>query len=329
MTRRPTLALLIPAYNASNFLPRLLASAVAQTEPFDEIWVYDDCSTDDTVAVAEQLGASVVRGDINRGCSHGKNTLVQRTNCDWVHFHDADDLLLPNFVWLARRWMASSAFDVVAFGCEERDAESGEVISVSKPDHQALNSDPVGATIRCKINSISGIYRREAFIRAGGYDLDPLVLYNEDEAMHASLARAGIRFGADPTVTVVNFRRANSMWTANMSRCIAARYHVLLKTFHSGVSPTQRQALAQELWGVAGVAASCLNWETADAAAALAMQLAGPSGASATSIFKALCRISPWLALRAREASIRMFRPATRTGCPAWGPRRAGAAERS
>ena len=52
----PSLSLLIPAYNAARFLPRLLASAHAQTDRFDEIWVYDDCSTDDTAAVAASLG---------------------------------------------------------------------------------------------------------------------------------------------------------------------------------------------------------------------------------------------------------------------------------
>ena len=58
----PTIALLIPAHNAESFLPRLLRSAHAQREPFDEIWVYDDCSTDNTALVAEGFGARVLRG---------------------------------------------------------------------------------------------------------------------------------------------------------------------------------------------------------------------------------------------------------------------------
>ncbi len=68
-----TAALLIPAWNAAAWLPRLLASAAAQTTPFDETWVYDDASCDDTAAVAERLGALVIRGQTNVGCSAGKN----------------------------------------------------------------------------------------------------------------------------------------------------------------------------------------------------------------------------------------------------------------
>src|SRR3712207_6350869 len=98
---KPTLALCIPAYNAANYLPRLLKSAQNQIVPFDEILVYNDCSKDTTAQVAMQYGAKVVEGDINRGCSFGKNKLAQVTSCSWIHFHDADDELLPTFTTLA------------------------------------------------------------------------------------------------------------------------------------------------------------------------------------------------------------------------------------
>src|ERR1051326_8043102 len=125
MTARPTLAMLIPAYNAAGYLPRLLDSAMRQTQPFDEIWVYDDCSNDGTAAVAERYGARGVRGDINCGCSHGKNRLAAETSCDWIHFHDADDELMPNFVECARTWMSDGRFDVVLFAYEERSSRTG------------------------------------------------------------------------------------------------------------------------------------------------------------------------------------------------------------
>jgi len=92
-----TLALCIPAYNAAAYLPRLLTSAVNQAIPFTEILVYDDCSTDSTAAIARSYGANVISGSVNKGCSFGKNALAEKTTCEWIHFHDADDELLPNF----------------------------------------------------------------------------------------------------------------------------------------------------------------------------------------------------------------------------------------
>ena len=81
MNGRPTLALLIPAYNAAIHLPRLLKSA-CQSEPFDEIWVYDDGSTDGTASVAEQHGARVLRSNRNQGCTTAKTVLINHTKCD-------------------------------------------------------------------------------------------------------------------------------------------------------------------------------------------------------------------------------------------------------
>ena len=152
--------MLIPAYNAAAFLPRLLASAAAQTEAFDEIWVYDDCSIDDTAAVAEELGAKVVRGDENRGCSHGKNVLANLTRCEWLHFHDADDDLRSNFVALARRWMASGQFDVVLFPYEEVDDDTNERIAVRTFDPNDVAADARSYAIREQINPFCGLYRR-------------------------------------------------------------------------------------------------------------------------------------------------------------------------
>src|SRR5579872_6801278 len=148
MTARPRLAMLVPAYNAAEYLLRLLDSAARQTEPFDEIWVYDDCSTDDTAAIAERYGARVVRGDINRGCSQGKNRLAAETSCDWIHFHDADDELLPNFVERARVWMAEGRFDVVLFGYEERDDRTGKVTGYGRFDPAAVKADIRSYAIR-------------------------------------------------------------------------------------------------------------------------------------------------------------------------------------
>ena len=210
MTSTPTIALLIPAYNAAPWLPRLLASARAQSQPFDAIWVYDDCSTDDTVAIASTYGAQVLRGAVNKGCSAGKNALAAHVDADWLHFHDADDELLPNFVELARGWISRGAPDVVLFDYEYRDNDSDELLLTRHFDHAALTADPRGYAIREQINAICGLYRRTAYLAAGGYDEDPEVLFNEDVAFHIKLAFAGLTFGAEDQVSIVNYRIGGS-----------------------------------------------------------------------------------------------------------------------
>jgi glycosyltransferase involved in cell wall biosynthesis len=68
-----------------------------QTVPFSEIICYDDGSSDNTVALAKHLGLEVTGGALNRDASHARNRLLEAASSEWVHFHNADDRLSPNF----------------------------------------------------------------------------------------------------------------------------------------------------------------------------------------------------------------------------------------
>ncbi|RYF35147.1 MAG: glycosyltransferase, partial [Cytophagaceae bacterium] len=98
MMNAPSITLLIPCFNASGQLPRLLEAAHNQTVPFAEIICYDDGSSDDTPDVAARWGARVIRGGTNRGVAVARSRLVEAARTQWVHFHDADDLMATNFV---------------------------------------------------------------------------------------------------------------------------------------------------------------------------------------------------------------------------------------
>jgi glycosyltransferase involved in cell wall biosynthesis len=308
----PSLALCIPAYNATAYLPRLLESALAQTIPFDEIWVYDDCSTDDTGKVAAEFGAKVIRGEINSGCSHGKNVLAEHTTCEWIHFHDADDALYPNFVEQARKWMVlENSPDVVLFNYEWRRDDTGELIGIRQFDDAELRRDAIAYTIREQINPFCGLYRRSAYLEAGGYDTDLLVLYNEDVAFHCRMAIAGLQFAADSTVTIINYCRANSMSAANQIKCIKAQFHVTRKVAES-LNGQYSHEIAQRLWGIAGVAAAYLDWETADNSLHLATSLYSETPNNLSLWFRLLCSFNPYFAIRVRERLIRFLKPQLR-----------------
>jgi hypothetical protein len=242
-----TLALCIPAYNAAEFLPRLLGSAANQKIPFDEILVYDDCSTDNTADVARQFGATVVSGDRNLGCSSGKNRLLAITRCDWVHFHDADDDMTSEFTTLAHKWMGmESPPDVVLFDYESRSATDGSLILIKQYDAAALRRDAAAYAVRKQLTNF-GLYKVSQLRVVGGYDEDPAVLYNEDCRFHMKLAFADLRFAVEPERAVVNLERQNSMSSASRARCAASRLAVLRKAVDEGKSHL-RTAIGLEAW---------------------------------------------------------------------------------
>lgn len=309
---RQSIALLVPAFNAAAYLPRLLRSAHAQTEPFDHIWVYDDCSTDNTAEVALAHGAQVLRGTVNKGCSAGKQALAEAVQADWLHFHDADDELLPNFVELARAWIDRGAPDVVLFDYEYRDNDTDELLLRRHFDDAQLKADPRRYSIREQINAICGLYRRQPFLSAGGYRDDPAVLYNEDVACHIRLAFAGLTFGAENEVSIVNYRIGGSMSGANQLRCLRSHHAVMQRTLQHPDAGPYRAEIAAKLWAVAGRLAAYDAWADADLAVATASSIAPPTSPAGSAAFRALARIHPHMALRMRERWIRWRRPGQR-----------------
>lgn len=313
-TSSPSLALCIPAYNAAACLPRLLHSARTQTVPFQEIWVYDDASQDDTAAVAAAHGARVIRGEVNRGCSWGKNSLAQASQCDWIHFHDADDALLPGFVAAAQDWMdLESGPEVVLFGYEYREESNDQRIATYQFDDAALRQDAIAYCIAHQINPFCGLYRRGPMLACGGYDTDPRVLYNEDVAFHCRLAIAGLRFAADARTPIVNYRQAQSMSSANRHKCIQAQYQVMAKVAQQLThQPQYGPVIGQRLWQLAGVAAASQDWTTLDNCIALAQRLGERRPTQEKPWFAWLCGRFPQVAFRLREQGIRWTKPQLR-----------------
>lgn len=311
-----TLALCIPAFNAEWCLGRLLKSATSQTTAFDEIYVYDDCSSDATTRVAEAFGAGIIRGNCNKGCSRGKNILAQAVSSDWIHFHDADDDLLPNFVELAKKWIQKNSADVVLFNYVNLEEETEKLLGNRVFDCRLLEQDPRAYAISEQINPFCGLYRKSAFLEAGGYDEDPAVLLNEDVAFHIRLAFAGLKFSAEPEVAIINYTRPTSMSQSNRAGCLQAHLAVLTKTSEHPDAHRYYQLIANKLWQAAGGLGAFLEWSSADRAIDLAMRLAPLRATALNPWFRKACLISPHLALRLREGSVRLLKPALRSGYP-------------
>jgi glycosyltransferase involved in cell wall biosynthesis len=308
------LALLIPARNAQAVLGRLLDAADAQTVPFDEILVWDDASTDRTGDLAAARGARVIRSDVNTGPSFGKNMLAQETTCEWVHFLDADDALAPEFVARAHAWIDRGQTDVVVFGTEDRDDETGAFLGRRAWDDAALQAEAVRYNIlNCITNC--GVYERRRFLQAGGFDLDNAVKYNEDQAMHLRLALAGLRFRADDYTGVTVYRRRRSMSADHPVECARAQCDVLVKAAER-TGRLYAEPIGARLWRLAGVSAGYSDWTYVRACLALARRLGYRQPREEHPLVRLLARVNPLLAVAVREWSIRTFKPRLRAGMP-------------
>jgi len=91
-------SILIPAFNAQEWIADTLRSAIAQTWERKEIIVVDDGSTDQTLAIAQQFESDSVRivSEKNKGAASARNTAFSLCHGDYIQWLDADDLLAPD-----------------------------------------------------------------------------------------------------------------------------------------------------------------------------------------------------------------------------------------
>lgn len=109
------ISVIIPTYNGSSFISEALRSVFAQTLLPKEIIVVDDCSTDGTIAIVEQLrGESPVPLHVERlptnsgGPSKPINAGISRASGSVISVLDQDDLFLPEMLESAERALAEN-----------------------------------------------------------------------------------------------------------------------------------------------------------------------------------------------------------------------------
>ncbi len=99
-----SISVVIPCYNAANYIDRCMDSVVAQTMGLDglEIILVNDASADDTIGklleweekYSEQV--LVVDCEENNGCGGARNVGIQYASGEYLFFLDADDWIEPD-----------------------------------------------------------------------------------------------------------------------------------------------------------------------------------------------------------------------------------------
>ena len=96
----PKVSVIIPAYNAGNYIGQCLDSVRAQTLSDIEILAVDDGSTDDTRRIIEKQASQDGRirfiTQKNQFAGVARNNGMEQAEGDFLYFLDADDYIVPN-----------------------------------------------------------------------------------------------------------------------------------------------------------------------------------------------------------------------------------------
>lgn len=97
----PLVTVLLPVYNAGPYLAETIESILAQTLTDFEFIIIDDCSTDDSLAVAQRYAAQdsrvrVLANEHNRGRAYADNRGHALARGRYIAKMDADDIAVPH-----------------------------------------------------------------------------------------------------------------------------------------------------------------------------------------------------------------------------------------
>jgi len=136
------LSLVIPFYNAENFIVECLLSITRQVEPLCEIVLVDDGSTDNSSYLIEneflhelESGLFVLVRINNSGPGEARNVGVKASRGDYVGFLDSDDLLLPGYFMTVLSVIKNTAPQIIQFYCTRFVTgllEKGEIIKIHR-----------------------------------------------------------------------------------------------------------------------------------------------------------------------------------------------------
>lgn len=105
-------SIIIPAYNASKYIKRCIASLLNQTYKNIEIIVVNDGSTDNTLEMAKQFDITVLDKE-NGGVSSARNMGLKIATGDYICFVDADDYVEKNYIESVINVIKENNYDII------------------------------------------------------------------------------------------------------------------------------------------------------------------------------------------------------------------------
>ncbi len=136
------ISVIVPVYNAGDFLDRCIESVLAQSESDWELVAVDDGSKDNSLSILNGYAAKDARIRVfhkeNGGAGSARNLGLEMARGEYIVFLDCDDVLEPHYL----KELAGKSADVVMIDVQRIDPD-GRPISEKMSVYRNLSKDDI------------------------------------------------------------------------------------------------------------------------------------------------------------------------------------------
>ena len=122
-TQITNISFIIPAYNCQDTITETINSIYYNNfTQGDEVIIINDCSTDDTLNIIEELQKKyqeiqLLQHKINKGtAAASRNTGIEQAKNELIFCLDADNMLIPGSIAFLKKYLLEEEADAAAFG---------------------------------------------------------------------------------------------------------------------------------------------------------------------------------------------------------------------
>ncbi len=188
---QPKVTVIMPAYNAAQFIEAAIRSVIAQTVTDWELLVIDDGSRDDTCKIVEALSAQdsrvqLLRNAHNMGVANTRNRGLSLCRGEFAAFLDSDDNWLPDKLQKQLDLLEDTGAELcyTAYGIMDAAGmqSRGDYLVPGKADfRKLLKENVIGCSTVMLRRQVAEKYRFET------------TLHHEDYALWLRMLRDGVR----------------------------------------------------------------------------------------------------------------------------------------
>lgn len=222
-------SVIMPAYNAQATLADSVRSVLEQTYPHFELLIINDCSTDHTSQIMNDLAHEdarirLIHCEANEGVARARNAGIELAQGQYIAFLDSDDLWLPEKLDKQLELMRTTN-KLVCASAYYRFQQSGQWLSTSTPPHDTSYRQLLKGNV---IGNLTGLYDCHAL---GKFYQQPI--RHEDYLMWLEITRKAGTVCAVPE-SLAAYRVGHTSLSSNKFKSVQWTWEIYRK--HLGLS---------------------------------------------------------------------------------------------